>query len=80
MKKSDDNPDMKILATATCKTLSGKSTLSYQIGLSPESIVHLRISKNSGGGFFSDDSFVSRVAMARCSCDGRWSRRNVRAS
>ena len=55
MKKSEDNPDMKILKTATCPTLSGKSTLTYQIGLSPESIVHLRISKNSGGGFFSDE-------------------------
>jgi len=55
MKKSEDNPDMKILKTATCPTLSGKSTLSYQIGLSPDSVVHLRISKNSGGGFFSDE-------------------------
>jgi hypothetical protein len=55
MKKSEDNPDMKILKTATCPTLTGKSTLTYQIGLSPESVVHLRISKNSGGGFFSDE-------------------------
>jgi len=46
---------MKALKSATCSTLSGKSTLTYQIGLSPESIVHLRISKNSGGGFFSDE-------------------------
>jgi hypothetical protein len=45
MKKSEDNPDMKIL----------KSTLTYQIGISPESVVHLRISKNSGNGFFSDE-------------------------
>ena len=55
MKKSEDNPDMKILKTATCPTLSGKSTLTYQIGISPESVVHLRISKNSGNGFFSDE-------------------------
>jgi hypothetical protein len=55
MKKSEDNPDIKVLKTATCPTLTGKSTLTYQIGLSPESIVHLRISKNSGGGFFSDE-------------------------
>jgi len=55
MKKSKDNPDMKILKTATCPTLTGKSTLTYQIGLSPESVVHLRISKNSGGGFFSNE-------------------------
>jgi len=55
MKKSEDNPDMKILKTSTCPTLTGKSTLTYQIGLSPASVVHLRISKNSGGGFFSDE-------------------------
>ena len=55
MKKSEDNPDIKVLKTASCLTLSGKSKLSYQVGLSPESVVHLRISKNSGNGFFSDE-------------------------
>jgi hypothetical protein len=48
-------PDMKVLKTATCPTLSGKSKLTYQIGISPDSVVHLRIAKNSGGGFFSDE-------------------------
>ena len=47
-KNSEDNPDIKVLKTATCPTLSGKSTLTYQIGLTPESVVHLRITKNSG--------------------------------
>jgi hypothetical protein len=46
---------MRVLSTGTCPTLSGKSTLTYQVGTSPESIVHLRISKNNGGGFFSDE-------------------------
>ena len=55
MSKSEDNPDMKILKTSSCKTLSGKSTLTYQIGSTPDSIVHMRITKNSGGGFFSDE-------------------------
>ena len=55
MSKSEDNPDMRVLKTATCKTLSGKSTLTYRIGVSPESIIHLHISKNSGGGYFSDE-------------------------
>jgi len=55
MSKSEDKPEMKILKTATCPTLSGKSTLTYKVGISPESVVHLRISKNSGGGFFSDE-------------------------
>jgi len=55
MIESKDNTDMKVLKTSSCKTLSGKSTLTYQIGVTPDSIVHLRISKNSGGGFFSDE-------------------------
>jgi hypothetical protein len=53
--KSEDNPDMHILKTSTCKTLSGKSTLTYQIGSTPDSVVHLRITKNTGGGFFSNE-------------------------
>ena len=55
MTKTEDNPDMRVLKTATCKTLSGKSTLTYHIGAMPDSTVHLRISKSSGGGFFSDE-------------------------
>jgi len=55
MKKSEDNLDMKILKTLSCKTLSKKSTLTYQLGCDPDSEIHLRITKNSGGGFFSDE-------------------------
>jgi hypothetical protein len=54
-RKPEDNPDMKVLKTSTCKTLSGKSTLTYQIGVAPDSVVHLRITKNTGAGFFSDE-------------------------
>ena len=55
MSKSEDNPDMRALKTATCKTLSGKSTLTYRIGALPDSSIHLRIAGNSGGGYFSDE-------------------------
>jgi hypothetical protein len=55
MTKTKDDPDMRVLKTATCKTLSGKSTLTYQLGATPDSTIHLRITKNSGGGFFSDE-------------------------
>ena len=55
MSKPEDNPDMRVLKTTSCKTLSGKSTLTYQIGATPESTIHLRIRKNSGGGYFSDE-------------------------
>ena len=46
---------MRVLQKYTCKTLSGKSTLSYQIGATPDSVIHIRITKNDGGGFFSDE-------------------------
>ena len=36
MSKTEDNTNMKVLKTATCKTLSGKSTLTYQIGCDPD--------------------------------------------
>ena len=54
MSKTEDNPDMKVLKTATCKTLSAKSTLTYQVGVHDDTI-HVRITKNTGGGFFSDE-------------------------
>ena len=53
MSKSEDT--MHIIKTSTCKTLSGKSTLTYQIGTQDDSSVHVRITKNTGGGFFSDE-------------------------
>ena len=55
MKKPEDNPAVRILKTATCKTVTGKSTLTYQIGSLPDSSIHLRISKNSGNGQFSNE-------------------------
>ena len=55
MNKSDEQPDMRILKTGSCKSTSGKSTLAYQIGCLPDSTVHIRITKNSGAGFFNDE-------------------------
>ena len=55
MSKSEDNIDMTVLKTSTCKTISGKSTITYQLGCTPDSIIHLRITKNDGGGFHSDE-------------------------
>jgi hypothetical protein len=52
MSKSDDT--IKVLKTGTCSTLSAKSTLTYQIGTQDDEI-HVRITKNTGGGLFSDE-------------------------
>ena len=54
MKTPENNPEMRILKTATCKTLSAKSTLTYQLG-SEDDEIYVRITKNTGAGFFNDE-------------------------
>jgi len=56
MKKLEDGliDSKRILKTASCKTISAKSTLTYQIGTEDDEL-HVRITKNTGGGFFSDE-------------------------
>jgi hypothetical protein len=57
------NPEMHILKAASCPSLSGKSTLSYQVGYgvngantsTTEPVIQLRVYANSGGGFFNKD-------------------------
>ena len=45
-----------------CESLSGRSTLTYEIGRHPETgALHLRIVKNSGGGMFCDEWIEARL-------------------
>ncbi len=51
---------IRILKTASCPSLSGKSKLTYEIACSNEAVddqseIALRIATNTGGGFFSDE-------------------------
>jgi hypothetical protein len=55
MRKPKDNPDMKILKKASCKSISAKSSLLYEIALDQDNEIHVRVTKNTGGGFFSDE-------------------------
>ena len=48
-------PDIRVLKSETCPSLSGKSTLTYHVGASPESVISIRVFANSGGGFFNRD-------------------------
>ncbi len=48
-------PLMQILATSKCQTLSGKSTLTYQIAIDDKENIFLRITGNDGGGFWSKE-------------------------
>ena len=45
--------DIRILKTASCPSMSGKSRLTYNVGTDDEGAIHLRVQANSGGGFFS---------------------------
>jgi hypothetical protein len=57
MSKSEDPLDesMTVVRTATCETLTRKSKLTYYVGTLPDGEVYLRIHKNSGKGFFSNE-------------------------
>ena len=54
MTKTEDT-SMRVIQTANCKTLSGKSTLTYHVGASPDDEIHVRIHANDGGGMFSQE-------------------------
>jgi hypothetical protein len=46
---------IRILNLRTCSTLSGRSTLTYQVGCNAESEVYIRVTQNSGNGQFNSD-------------------------
>jgi hypothetical protein len=46
---------VKVIHSATCLSLSGKSNITYQIGADAEGNSYLRIYANTGGGFFSPE-------------------------
>ena len=47
--------EMRILKTGECSSLSGKSTLTYQIGCNNDNEVHVALTGNSGGGHLNSD-------------------------
>jgi hypothetical protein len=49
---STENP-IQVLKESTCKTSSGKSTLTYQVGVDESGDIQLKVSGNDGGGFWS---------------------------
>lgn len=46
---------LRILKIGRCLTVSGKSTLTYHVGCTPESVIKLRLYGNSGNGFLNQD-------------------------
>ena len=55
MTKPKEHLDIRVLKTASCKSTSEKSTLTYEIGCLPDASIHIRITKNSGNGFVNLD-------------------------
>jgi hypothetical protein len=57
MSKSKDPLEgiVKVVNSATCMSLSGKSNITYQIGTDADGNSYLRIYGNTGGGFFSPE-------------------------
>ena len=53
--KQPSSDNIRVLKTDTCSTLSGKSKITYHIGCTPDSKIYIRISTNTGGGFFSQE-------------------------
>ena len=51
-------PDIQILAVETCPSVSGSSTLKYQIGMAAESDIHLKTLSSSGSGFVNPTWFA----------------------
>ena len=54
-KTKNASTQIKPLRTATCPTLSGKATLTYDVGQDSSKALHFRITENDGGGFFSGE-------------------------
>ena len=44
-----------LLRKGSCKSLEGRGTLNYELGNNDSNSLYWRISKNSGGGFFSNE-------------------------
>ena len=68
--KATNKPEVRVLKTATCPSLSGKSKLTYQIGgeenaegvCTPKSEIQICIYANTGSGFYNND-FVAYAAI-----------------
>jgi len=55
VREPSDQPAYRILKKGSCPTITGKSDLSYEIGHDPNGPLLIRVTANSGGGFFNRD-------------------------
>lgn len=55
-------PDVRILKTAPCPSLSGKSKLTYNIGCNTAGEIQFQVAGNDGGGYWNAD-WVSQSSI-----------------
>ena len=59
-KDQQDNPtsvsSLHIIKTSSCRALSSNGEIGYEFSLDNKKALHIRITSNTGGGFFSDES------------------------
>ena len=55
------SPEVQVLKTATCASTSGRSKLTYQVGWTPDSEMHVRITANTGTGAISKNWVAFRA-------------------
>jgi len=53
--KSKDHESLRLIKSDTCKSLTNKSTIGYSILCNSENKVFLKLTSNSGGGFYSSE-------------------------
>jgi len=61
--KKTSSENIRVLKRDTCKSLSGKSKISYQVGFSSDNNIYFRITENTGGGFFSSHEWIPLNAI-----------------
>ena len=55
---------IRILGTSSCRSLSSKSTLTYNIGMDTEGQTEIQVLGNDGGGYFNSDWVTYRDIQA----------------
>ena len=54
-KSKEDEPSLKIISTSKCQSISGKASLNYNVATDDEGNIFIRVSGNTGGGYFSNE-------------------------
>ena len=54
--------EIRTIKTASCPSLSGKSELTYEIGVKVDKSIHIRLTENSGAGMYSK----AWISLAEC--------------